>query len=200
MTARTFYLVRHGAADPLGQLTEAGAEQSRLIGDRLAHLPIDALWHSPLPRAAASARILADRLPEVFVDEADELTDHVPFVPSTSDISPQWRGFFDGYDRAEAAAGRRTAEVLTARFGRANGPDQRSTHEVLITHAYPIAWLVRAALAAPDAQWMALAGLANASLTVLEYHPGEPPALVMFNDLSHLTPDLRWTGFRGSRP
>lgn len=39
MAARTVYLLRHGAADAWGQLTDEGREQSRLIGQRLARSP-----------------------------------------------------------------------------------------------------------------------------------------------------------------
>lgn len=201
MTARTLYLVRHGQADAFGELTAAGREQSRHLGERLAQLPLDAVWHSPLPRAAACARILGEQLPRVLVDEAPELVDHVPFVPEREDLSASWAGFFDGYDRAEADAGRRSAEALVERFGRPNASAQRPTHEVLVTHAYPIAWLIREALAAPPASWLSLAGIANASLTVIELRNGEPPGLVMVNDQSHLTGPLRWTGFPdGARP
>lgn len=200
MAARTLYLVRHGAADALGRLTEAGREQSRLLGERLARLPLDAVWHSPLPRAVESARLLADQLPRVLVDEAPELVDHVPFVPPHEELSASWAGFFDGYDRAEADAGRRAAGALVDRFGRPHAPGRRPTHEVLVTHAYPIAWLVREALASPPARWLSLAGIANASLTVIRLHEGEPAGVVMVNELSHLPEELRWTGFAGGRP
>lgn len=199
MAARTLYLVRHGAADALGQLTDEGRKQSRMIGQRLARLPIDVVWHSPLPRAVDSARIIAAEMPRVLIDEAAELVDHVPFVPNDEDLSPSWVGFFDGYDRREADAGRRTADGLAARFGTPNSRVQRPTHEVAVTHAYPIAWMVRDALGAPPARWMSLAGLANTSLTVIEHTDGEPAGVVMVNDMSHLPTELRWTGFSGGR-
>jgi len=199
MAARTLYLVRHGAADALGQLTDEGRKQSRMIGQRLARLPIDVVWHSPLPRAVDSARIIAAEMPRVLIDEAAELVDHVPFVPNDEDLSPSWVGFFDGYDRREADAGRRTADGLAARFGTPNSRAQRPTHEVAVTHAYPIAWMVRDALGAPPARWMSLAGLANTSLTVIEHTDGEPAGVVMVNDMSHLPTELRWTGFSGGR-
>ncbi|CAL9616501.1 hypothetical protein SUDANB121_05766 [Nocardiopsis dassonvillei] len=199
MARRTLYLVRHGAADALGRLTDDGREQSRLVGRRLAREPIDVVWHSPLPRAAESARLIAAELPRVLVDEAGELVDNVPFVPEPEDIPPSWTGFFDGYDRREADAGRRTADASAARFGRPGGRDRRATHEVAVTHAYPIAWLVREALDAPPARWMPLAGVANTSLTVIEFDGGEAPNVVMFNDMSHLPAGLRWTGFAGGR-
>ncbi len=195
MATRHLYVVRHGAADAFGELTETGRRQSALLGERLAGLPIDAVWHSPLPRAARSAQILGEHLPAVSVREAAELVDHVPHVPD--DIPPAWAGFFDGYDAAEAAAGARVADALIERFAR---PADTETHEVLVTHAYPVAWLVRHALDAPPARWLGL-DCGNTALTVIEYRSGLAPTLVVYNDMSHLPAELRWTGFGpGARP
>ncbi|WP_024285112.1 histidine phosphatase family protein [Cellulomonas sp. KRMCY2] len=196
MGARHLYLARHGAADAFGDLTDIGRRQSALLGARLAHIPVDAVWHSPLPRAGASAHELARHLPDVPVAEAAELVDHVPYVPVPAETPRSWLGFFDGYDDAEAGSGRRTADALVARFARGVDPVTQGsdTHEVLVTHAYPIAWLVRHALDAPPSRWLGL-NSANAALTVIQYRPGLPPTLVMFNDMSHLPAELRWTGF-----
>ncbi|MFI6512046.1 histidine phosphatase family protein [Streptosporangium sp. NPDC050855] len=204
MTTRHLYLARHGAADAFGNLTGIGHRQAGLLGERLAGLPIDAVWHSPLPRAAASAHELARHLRNAPVAEAAELVDHVPYVPRAAETPPSWAGFFDGYDDAEAAAGLRLADALVARFARPPGTTaagaRRDTHEVLVTHAYPIAWLVRHALDAPPSRWLGL-NSANAALTVIDYRPELPPTLVMFNDTGHLPADLRWTGFPdGVRP
>ncbi|MFD1544965.1 histidine phosphatase family protein [Nonomuraea guangzhouensis] len=201
MTTRHLYLARHGAADAFGQLTGIGRRQSGLLGERLAGLPVDAVWHSPLPRAAACAYELARHLPNVPVAEAAELIDHVPYVPSPAETPPSWAGFFDGYDATEAASGHRLAEALVARFAKAPGATaQADTHEVLVTHAYPIAWLLRHALDAPPSRWLGL-NSANTALTVIEYRDRLPPTIVMFNDMSHLPADLRWTGFpKGIRP
>ncbi|MEV4177241.1 histidine phosphatase family protein [Nonomuraea sp. NPDC049709] len=198
MATRHLYLARHGAADAFGELTDIGHRQASLLGERLTGVPVDTVWHSPLPRAVASAHELARHLPDVPVIEAAELVDHVPYVPAAAETPPSWAGFFDGYDAAEAASGQRLAEALVARFAKV--PDQTSngtvpdTHEVLVTHAYPIAWLVRHALDAPPSRWLGL-NSANTALTVIEYRNGLPPTIVMFNDMSHLPPGLRWTGF-----
>lgn len=200
MATRYLYIARHGAADPFGELTDAGREQARLLGRRLAHLPIDGVWHSPLPRARISARELAAQLRAgTPVGEAGELVDHVPYVPPPDELPQPWKPFFDGGDAREAAEGHRTARHLTARF--ATAPDRgRDVHEVLVTHAYPIAWLIRDALSAPPARWLGLSS-ANTGLTVIEYRPGLPPSMVMFNDMTHLPAELRWTGFpRMERP
>ncbi|GII81541.1 phosphoglycerate mutase [Sphaerisporangium rufum] len=205
MATRHLYLARHGAADAFGRLTDIGRRQAGLLGERLAALPIDAVWHSPLPRAEACARELGRWLPDVPVTEAAELIDHVPYVPAPAETPRSWAGFFDGYDEAEAASGHRLAEALVARFARVpdaatEGPRRPDRHEVLVTHAYPIAWLVRHALDAPPSRWLGL-NSANTALTVIQYRDGLPPTVVMFNDMSHLPPDLRWTGFPdGVRP
>lgn len=194
MATRHLYIARHGAADAFGNLTETGREQARSLGQRLAHLPIDAVWHSPLSRAADSARELNIFLSgSAPVAEAAELVDHVPYVPSMEETPPSWVPFFDGYDSEEAEKGHEIAKSLTARF--AVPPDgDADIHEVLVTHAYPIAWLVRHALSGPAVRWLGLSS-ANAALTVIENRPELPPSVVMFNDMSHLRPHLRWTGF-----
>jgi serine/threonine-protein phosphatase PGAM5 len=180
MATRHLYVVRHGAADPFGELTDLGRRQSELLGQRLAGLPIDAVWHSPLARAVRCAQIIGGCLPGVAVREAAELVDHVPHVPD--EIPPGWAGFFDGYDAAEAAAGARVAESLIGRFAR---PADVETHEVLVTHAYSVAWLVRHALDAPPARWLGL-NCGNTALTVIEYRAGLAPTLVSYNDMGHL--------------
>lgn len=194
MATRHLYIARHGDADAFGELTDTGRRQARLVGQRLAHLPINAVWHSPLPRAGGSAQEVAAQLrPGTPVAEAEELIDHVPHVPTPAETPQAWVPFFDGYDPAEAAAGNRIARRLTARF--ATPPEQDAdVHEVLITHSYQIAWLVRDALDAPPARWLSL-NSANAALTVIECRPGLPPGVTMFNEMSHLPAELRWTGF-----
>lgn len=194
MATRYLYIARHGDADAFGNLTDTGREQVRLLGQRLAHLPIDAVWHSPLPRAAASARELNIFFTgSAHVSEAAELIDHVPYVPTPEETPPSWVPFFDGYDTEEAAAGHRIAHNVTSRFATAPEGDD-DLHEVLITHAYPIAWLIRHALDAPAVRWLGL-NSANAALTVIENRQELPPSIVMFNDMSHLRADLQWTGF-----
>lgn len=191
MATRHLYLARHGAADAFGELTEIGHRQAGLLGERLAGLPVDAVWHSPLPRAAASARVIGEHLPGVPVAEAAELVDHVPYIPAAADLPPAWTGFFDGFDDAERAPGERLAAALVDRFAK---PAESETHEVLVTHAFQVAWLLRHALDAPPARWLGL-NSGNTALTVIEYRDSLPPTVVLFNDMGHLPQDLRWTGF-----
>jgi probable phosphoglycerate mutase len=201
VSTRHLYLARHGAADAFETLTEIGRQQAQLLGRRLAHLPMDVVWHSPLPRAVASAEQIAEHLPGVPVIEAPELVDHVPYVPHSDETPPSWVGFFDGYTQTEAAAGQQTAKTLVARFGGLAATTTSrvpiDTHELLITHSYPIAWLIRHALDMPRHRWLGLES-ANGALTLIEHRSGLPSTLVLFNDMSHLPADLRWTGFPGT--
>lgn len=195
MATRHLYVVRHGAADPFGALTDVGRRQCEFLAERLARLPVDAVWHSPLPRAVASAEIIGERLLGAAVAEAAELIDSVPHVPA--DPPPAWRGLFDGFDPAEAADGERVAAALIARFA---CPAQVETHEVLVTHAYQVAWLIRAALDAPPARWLGLS-CGNTALTAIDHYDSGAPTVLLYNDMGHLPDDLRWTGFGpGVRP
>jgi probable phosphoglycerate mutase len=195
MATRHLYLVRHGAADPFGRLTDVGQRQSELIGQRLAGQPVDVVWHSPLPRAVRSARVIGTSLPDVAVREAPELIDHIPHIPDP--LPPAWAAFFDGYGSDEAAEAKRRGDALTERFAR---PAEIETHEVLVTHAYPVAWLLRHALDTPPERWLGL-DCGNAALTVIEYRDGMAPTVLLYNDMGHLPAELRWTGFgAGVRP
>ncbi|WP_208378773.1 hypothetical protein [Cumulibacter soli] len=153
-----------------------------------------------MPRAADSAQQLNIFLGGAApVSEAPELIDHVPYVPTPQETPPSWVPFFDGYDADEAEAGHKIAQSLITRFATPPEGDD-DTHEVLITHAYPIAWLIRHALDAPAVRWLGLSS-ANAALTVIENRPALPPSITMFNVMSHLRPNLRWTGFpKAPRP
>lgn len=200
---RYLYLARHGEADPFGQLTDTGRSQAALLGQRLTRLPVDVVWHSPLSRAVESAQVIArELLSTVLVDEAEELIDHVPYVPPAEELSAAWAPFFDGYDNEEAAVGHDLARRLSGRFGAASrerpgaGAGDRDTHEVLITHAFQIAWLIRDALEAPPSRWLGL-NCANTALTMIEHRQGRAPAVVLVNDMCHLPRELQWTGFPG---
>ncbi|WP_305788778.1 histidine phosphatase family protein [Symbioplanes lichenis] len=88
-----------------------------------------------------------------------------------------------------------------------HGPDRAAggaagagdVHELVVTHAFQVAWFVRAALGAPVDRWLGLP-VANCGLTVIRWSPGRPAAVVLVNDLSHLPPELRWTGFPPGLP
>lgn len=63
-----------------------------------------------------------------------------------------------------------------------------------MTHAFTIGWLVRHAYSSPPGRWLGLDN-GHAALTVLRYSTDRPPTVAVFNDMSHLPDELRWTGF-----
>ncbi|GAB2951139.1 histidine phosphatase family protein [Nonomuraea fastidiosa] len=191
MANRYLYLARHGEAIDEGELSPIGREQAELLGRRLAEHPITAVHHSPLPRAAATAEIVAAHLPGAAVRSGEVYGDYVPAAPPREELPPRHAAFLDGFTETELASGPPLAAEAIARHA---GPAAAETHELIVTPNYLIAWFVRHALGAPDARWMGL-NQGNCALTAILYRPEAPPSLLFFNDMSHLPPDLRWTGF-----
>lgn len=185
------YLVRHGehldAEHGLedGPLSPRGRRQAELLADRLSGVPLDAVWHSPLERAAETARAVAGRLPALDPQPSPLLFDCIPTGP-TPDLPSAYESFFGSYTEAEIDAGRAQMADAMSEF-LVRKPD---AHELLITHNFVIAWFVREVLDAPDWRWLTI-NQAHCGLTVLAQRPGRPWTLVAHNDLAHLPWELR---------
>jgi len=193
------YLARHGehldaehGVDD-GPLSPRGKRQAALLSDRMSGVPLTAVWHSPLRRAAETAAILAERLPAIEPEPTALLFDCVP-TGITEETPSSYHSFFGGVTESQIEAGRAqladAAEEFLAR--------KSSAHELLVTHNFVIAWFVREVLQAPEWRWMTL-NQANCGLTVLAQKPGRPWTLVSHNDLSHLPYELR-TGLPETPP
>ena len=185
------YLVRHGehldAEHGLedGPLSPRGKRQAELLADRLSGVPLDAVWHSPLERAAETARAVAERLPSVEPQPSALLFDCIPSGPSAG-MPPAYDGFFGSITEADIEAGSaQMADAVSEFLVRKPG-----SHELLITHNFVIAWFVREVLDAPDWRWMTI-NQAHCGLTVLSQRPGRPWTLASHNDLAHLPVELR---------
>jgi serine/threonine-protein phosphatase PGAM5 len=188
------YLVRHGEAVPHdGPLSPAGEQQARLTGRRLKDVPLSAIHHGPLPRAAQTAGLIAACIPGVPVSASDLAGDYLPSDPAPDDLPPSYASFVAGFSAAERARGPRLAAAAIDRFTQA-GPGDGDNHELIVTHNFLIGWLVSQAMAAPSWRWLGLNQM-NCALSVIAYRAGLPPALISFNDAEHLTPELRWNGF-----
>lgn len=194
---RYLYLARHGEASPdHGGLTRTGRRQAVLLGERLRRSPLSAILHGPLPRAEETARLIHGRLRGVPVRSSELAGDYVPHVPDRAELPAESADFMldrlAGMPAGELDGGpERARRALAAFTGPAEGGEPR--HELVVTHAFLIGWLVRDALDAPEWRWMGL-DHANAALTVIRYAPGRPAALLLFNDTGHLPPRLRRTG------
>jgi len=186
------YLVRHGEHQDAeygvddGPLSPRGRRQAELIADRLSGLALDAVWHSPLSRAAETARAIAERLPAVDVQPSALLFDCVP-SGMTDDTPAVFEPFFGSVTEAEIEAGRaQMGDAVNEFLVRKPG----EVHEVLITHNFVISWFVREVIEAPEWRWMTL-NQAHCGLTVIAQKQGRPWSLVTHNDLGHLPFELR---------
>ncbi|ALC29499.1 histidine phosphatase family protein [Streptomyces sp. CFMR 7] len=198
---RYLHLVRHGEATPDGSgLTGNGRRQAALLGHRLRGVPFAAVHHGPLPRAEETARLihaeLADGIP---LHRTESAGDYVPHFPRRDELPPESADFFlrflEGTTPEEqeqgAALARRALDLFT---GPVEGEGGEDRHELVVTHNFLVAWLVRDAMHAPAWRWLGL-NHANAALTVIRYAPGRPATVLLANDMRHLPADLRWTGF-----
>ena len=186
------YLVRHGEHQDAehgladGPLSPRGQRQAELIADRLSGLPLDAVWHSPLLRAAETARAIAGRLPSVDPEPSALLFDCVP-TGMTEETPAVFEPFFGSVTEAEIEAGRaQMSDAVNEFLVRKTG----DVHEVLITHNFVISWCVREVLAAPDWRWMTL-NQSHCGLTVIAQKQGRPWTLLTHNDTGHLPMELR---------
>ncbi|MYQ43220.1 probable phosphoglycerate mutase [Streptomyces sp. LamerLS-316] len=196
---RLLYIARHAQASPdETELTEQGRRQAVLLGERLRGIPLSAVHHGPLPRAAQTARLVHEQLGgDIPLRVSEPAGDYVPYAPRREELpeesADRFLAFVEQFPEAERARGPELADAAIARFtGPADGEAPR--HELVVTHAFLAAWLVRDALDAPAWRWLGL-NHANAALTVIRYAPGRPAALLMVNDMGHLPEELRWTGF-----
>ncbi|MGK5743157.1 histidine phosphatase family protein [Micromonospora sp. URMC 103] len=203
MATRLLWLARHGEQErPVGTppgvdppeagLSDRGRQQAALLGERLRPVPLDAIHHGPLPRAAQTAELVAAALPGVPVRATDLAGDHLPEDTDPAGLPPAYARFLAAFDAGERADGPRLTAAAVRRF--AGPPDESGDrHDLLVTHTFLIAWLVRDAFGAPGARWLGL-GHHNAGLTVIRYRTGTPPTLIAFNDVAHLPVELRGTG------
>jgi broad specificity phosphatase PhoE len=190
MTAvRNLYLARHAEATPDETgLTPAGREQARLLGERLRDggSTIDAVRHGPLPRAAETARIVAGAL-GLEPAPTDAAGDYVPY---RDEVPAAYRSFVDQFDDDDGQ--RLATEAIDLFTGPVTGDTDR--HELVVTHAFTVGWLLGHALDAPPWRWLTV-NQGNAALTVIRYAPDRAPSVLVHNDTRHLPDELRWTGF-----
>jgi serine/threonine-protein phosphatase PGAM5 len=195
MASRFLYLVRHGEAAEGGGLSDAGEEQARRTGERLKNLRVDRIHHSPLPRAAQTARLIAGWLPGVPVAESAVVGDYIPADLDPAVLPPSHARLVNSYTIAERNEGAARARTAIEQFAGPPGEGPADdVHELIVTHNFLIGWFIAHALQAPDWRWIGL-NQQNCALTVILYRRGLPPALVSFNDAAHLPDQLRWTGF-----
>ncbi|KOV77356.1 MULTISPECIES: histidine phosphatase family protein [unclassified Streptomyces] len=195
---RYLYLVRHGEASPdESELTEAGRRQAALLGQRLRDIPFTAVHHGPLPRAKQTAHLIGDQLKGVPLHVTEVAGDYVPYIPEKDELTAESADFYLRFLAGATEEERKHGPVLARQAldlftGPVDGEEDR--HELVVTHNFLVAWLVRDAMHAPKWRWLGL-NHCNAALTVIRYAPGRPASVLVSNDMRHLPTELRWTGF-----
>ncbi|HEU4335434.1 MAG TPA: histidine phosphatase family protein [Candidatus Eisenbacteria bacterium] len=190
---RYLYLIRHGMYDRVDSLDDRtanglnalGHEQARLLGARLASLPVKPrlLVSSDYARARETADDLAAILGRAA--ERDTLIRECG-PPSVRDSSAT------DSERAEQAECERTLEAAWAKYIRPS-PDA-DAHDLLVCHGNVIRWFVARAVGADTRRWITMT-IGNASLTVLAVRPDGSTRLVMFSDVGHLPVEKQtWLG------
>ncbi|WP_327735231.1 histidine phosphatase family protein [Streptomyces nojiriensis] len=195
---RYLYLARHGEASPdESALTEAGRRQASLLGRRLRDAPLAAVHHGPLPRAQQTAHLIGDQLTDVPLHLSEAAGDYVPYLPEREELPAESADYYLDFLAGASAEERENGPALARRAmdlftGPVDGEEDR--HELVVTHNFLVAWLVREAMDAPKWRWLGL-NHSNAALTVIRYAPGRPASVLFSNDMRHLPAELRWTGF-----
>lgn len=191
------YLVRHGEQQdaefgvPEGPLSDRGRAQAHAIGKRLARVPFDEVFTSPLDRCVETAAIMSAHTQGPVAEPSNLLFD---CIPSGNDGAPaSYDTFFSGIDTAVIEAG--TAQIHDACetwFTRSRSDE----HTLLVTHNFVVGALVAVAMDMPEWRWLTLRG-GHTALTVLRVRSIRPTELTLFGDNSHLPPELR-TGTSGT--
>lgn len=191
------YLVRHGEQQdaefgvPEGPLSDRGRTQAHAVGRRLAGIPFDNAFTSPLDRCIETAAIMAEHIEGPAAEPSNLLFDCIPSGPDGAPAA--YDSFFSGIDDTVVEAG--TAQIHDACetwFTRSRTDE----HTLLVTHNFVIGALVAAAMDMPEWRWLTLRA-GHAALTVLRVRSIRPTELALFGDNSHLPAELR-TGTSGT--
>jgi serine/threonine-protein phosphatase PGAM5 len=191
------YLVRHGDyehdhADKdervhMG-LDSLGHEQARMIGQRLAALPVtfDRLVSSEFLRAKQTADDVGRILRKSPVRDS-LLNECAPTSVDPARMAEDTPAELAACDSARARAWRRYFTPT---------PD-RDTYDLLVCHAHVIRWTLMKALGADTRHWTDQ-DAANAALTIIAIRPDSSVRLVTYNDTGHIPVGKQtWSGRGG---
>ena len=181
---RYVYLIRHGFYDHVESaddrtengINDLGREQARLLGRRLAGLPIKprVLVSSDLTRA----RQTADEIGAILGITAQRDSLIAECSPSSSR-----HGFDEEHDAQEMAQCAANLEAAWSRYFTLS--PERDTHDLLVCHGNVIRWFVNRALGNDVRHWTSL-DIGNASLTIVAVRPDGTTRLVMYSDVGHI--------------
>lgn len=123
----TFLLIRHAHVDAVGNslagrrrgvhLSELGKQEATALAERIADIPIDGIYSSPLDRALETAAPLAERL-SLRTEPAEELIefdfgDWTGLSFQELDDDPRWKNFNTFRSGTQVPGGESMLEVQT---------------------------------------------------------------------------------------
>lgn len=190
MGRRTLYLIRHGQAayaqtDPKdvdGYLTEVGQQQALLTAERLAELPITAIYHSDLERATQTAQLIASKIPDAVLQPTSLLRECIPCLPRRAtawmkQLSPE-----------KIKQHQHWVETAFARyFTKAEEGDR---HDILVCHGNILRYLICRALRVPPDAW-SYADIHNCGISEVAVNQQGETILISHNDTGHLPYSMR---------
>ena len=199
-------LVRHGETPTTGtvlpgrapglHLSERGRSQAEIVAERLAGLPIDAIYASPLERTSETAEPTAARL-GLSVNHDDGLLE-CDFGEWTgaalADLAalPQWRTVQHTPSSFRFPGGESFTQMQARMVGALE--DLRAAHQggvvVCFSHADPIKAAVAHALGTHLDLFQRIV-ISPASVSAISYADGQSPAVLMVNSTSEPLSGLR---------
>ena len=191
------YLVRHGIYDldttatddrVANALNALGHEQARLIGARLAALPVkfDRLISSEFLRAAQTADDMGKAMK--MMPARDAVLNECTSTNSNARIMAR--------EKPEDVSACDSARVLGWERYFQPTPDH-DTFDVLVCHGNVIRWTWMRAVGAEVKNWVNL-DAGNASLTIISVRPDGSARPVMYSDVGHLPVEKQtWSGRGG---
>jgi broad specificity phosphatase PhoE len=167
-----------------GGLTSVGKKQVELTAQRLSSLPISAIHCSSFRRTSETAKIIAKEFCGIYPRKSRLLWECVPSIPkafaqhehfkyiSIKDVT-QWREQAD--------------EAFERYFKSARGKDK---HEIIVSHANLIRYLVCLVLQVQTGAWFNLV-IDNCGISEIRIETNDRMKLVSYNDVGHLPRQLR---------
>ncbi|WP_415647230.1 histidine phosphatase family protein [Stackebrandtia soli] len=192
MVSRLLYLVRHGAYDREGSvddgsLSDTGRQQASLLGERLASTRFDVVHHSTAARAIQTVDVLAFSLAPTPRHGDELLRECIPSVPDRAILTDGQRDFFAQLPESARVDGPKQAAAAVTTYSTVG---EKDTRELIVSHGNLINYFVARAMDAPSHSWLRPVDY-HCGLTIVRYSTGAPPRLLCYNDVGHLTPELR---------
>ncbi len=196
----TFLLIRHASLDLLGRalagrapdvhLNAHGKMEAERLAERLAAMPIRAIYTSPLERAQETAWPLASRL--MLEARAEPGLTEIDFGDWTSrtfaelDARPDWQEWNAARGRAESPGGETMSAVQQRIVGTLAwlGEGNREATVAVVSHGDVIKAALMHYLGIPLDNVQRFE-ISPASVSVVALHPGGPQVSLV-NDTSHL--------------